>query len=284
MILLAFLACSPNLAETDTAVDLPATRPLAEPTGACPDLSSSGRTTMSSNGEDRDFYVFFPPDAGPDLPVVYYWHPLGGTASMMVNYLDLEQVAADNNVVLVVPDALDTNPFEWNFVAGEAEAADDLALFDDLRTCLSDQRQIDLRRVYSTGMSAGGLWTTFLSIHRGDALASILVMSGGTGNMVQYSTPAGEPFPALLVWGGPTDIFDAGPLQINFTETTAAFSEQLRTDEHFVMQCEHDGGHDLPPDPVAMTVDWLLPHIYGEPSPWRDRDPTELQDICFLPQ
>lgn len=283
MMLLAFLACTPD-ADTDPVVEGPAPRALAEPTGACPDLSSSGQTTMTSNGEEREFYVFFPPDAGPDLPVVFYWHPLGGTARMMVDYLDLEQVAEDNNVVIVVPNALDSNPFEWNFVAGEAEAADDLALFDDLRSCLSEQRAIDLRRVYSTGMSAGGLWTTFLSIHRGDALASILVMSGGTGNMVQYSTPAGEPFPALLVWGGPTDIFDGGVIQIDFTDTTAAFSEQLRTDGHFVMECEHTRGHDLPPDAIDMTVDWLLPHVYGETSPWKDRDPTELQSICFLPE
>ena len=87
----------------------------------------------------------------------------------------------------------------------------------------------------------------------------------------------------MLVWGGPTDVFDTGMMQINFTDTTAAFSEQLQGDGHFVMLCEHDRGHDLPPDPIGMTVDWLLPHVYGEPSPWKDRDPTELQDICFLP-
>jgi poly(3-hydroxybutyrate) depolymerase len=284
LVLLLAFACTPDVGDSDTEVDLPATRALVEPSGTCPDVSDSGRTSMTSNGEEREFYVLFPPGEATNLPVVFYWHPLGGTASMMVNYLDLQDVADENNVIIVVPEALDANPFEWNFVAGAEEAADDLALFDDLRACLSRDKGIDLSRVYATGMSAGGLWTTFLSIHRGDALASILVMSGGTGDMVSYATPAGDPFPALLVWGGPTDVFDGGMIQIEFEETTLAFSDQLRTDSHFVMLCEHDDGHDLPPDPLGMTVDWLLPHVYGVPSPWLDRAPTELQEICFLPE
>ena len=84
MILLAFLACTPE-GDTDPVVELPAPRALAEPTGACPDVSESGKVTFTSNGEERDVYVLFPDDAGPNLPVVFYWHPLGGTASMMVN-------------------------------------------------------------------------------------------------------------------------------------------------------------------------------------------------------
>lgn len=279
-----WLACTAAETDADPVDPGPQPRVLAEPTGDCPDLTTPGSKHFVSNGEDRDFLIYYPDDRPEGMPLVFYWHPLGGTASMMVNYLDLDEVARDNGFALIVPDSLDSNPFEWNFIGGEAEAADDLALFDDLRTCAVRQLGVDVRKVHATGMSAGGLWTTFLSIHRGDALASVLVMSGGTGNLVQYEAPAGESFPALLMWGGPNDTFSSGPLDINFQETTQTFSDSLRTDGHFVVHCEHDEGHDIPPEGLDVSVAWILPHVYGEPSPWLGRDPSEMASYCTLPE
>lgn len=283
--IVALLACG-NGGDSDTDVPaVPQPRALAElSSGACPDLSMAGVQHFTSNGKDREVRVYFPDATTENLPVVFAWHWLGGNAQQMTQALHLDSYASTHDVIIVVPQALSTNPFEWNFVAGESEAADDLALFDDMRTCLSRDRNVDLRRIYSTGMSAGGLWTTFLSIHRGDALASVMVMSGGTDPIVQYAPPAGEKFPALLMWGGDSDVLTGGGFDLDFQAMTLAFSSELRADDHFVVHCNHGMGHTIPPDGMDVAEAWLFPHVYGEPSPWIGKDPTELAPYCSLPE
>jgi hypothetical protein len=108
-----------------------------------------------------------------------------------------------------------------------------------------------------------------------------MTWSGGTGDVVKYETPAGD-FPALLVYGGESDTYTAGSYTLHFDEATMAFAEQLYGDGHFVGLCNHEGGHNFPPDPQGMMTDWLLPHVYGEPSPYADSDLTEIEDFCSV--
>jgi poly(3-hydroxybutyrate) depolymerase len=283
--LLALIACgSPDDSDTDVAA-LPEPRALAElSSGQCPDLTTTGTKTFTSNGKEREVRVYFPDGNADNLPVVFAWHWLGGSAAQMTSALDLDGYASDHDVIIVVPQALSSNPFEWNFVSGESEAADDLALFDDLRTCLSRDRHADMHRVYTTGMSAGGLWSTFLTIHRGDTFAATMIMSGGTDPIVQYSPPAGENVPVLLMWGGDADVLSGGGFDLDFQAMTLAFSSELRADDHFVVHCNHGMGHTIPPDGMDVAEGWLFPHVYGVASPLIGTDPTLLADYCGLPE
>lgn len=240
--------------------------PLAEPSdGACPGFDEPGKITLVSAGKDRKAQVYWPSAGAEGAPILFAWNPLGGTAKQMVSYLELDALAEDEGVIVVAPDGDSASPFEWNFV-GAAEANYDLVLFDDLRTCAVRELGGDPTRVSSTGMSAGALWTTYLGIHRGDSLAAILSMSGGTGDIIAYATPA-HAFPALLTHGGTSDTYTAG-VTLHFDEMTEAFADQLTGDDHFVVLCEHDGGHAFPPGAPELVRDWLLPHRYGEASPF----------------
>lgn len=272
------LACaSPGDSDADTAaVDTrPAPAALTTPTGDCPTFEDDERVKMTSNGIERKLRVELPPELVPGLPVVFAWHPMGASSSQVVDYLDLDTWADEAGVIVVVPDSDSDNLFDWDFWNGED---DDDIFFDDVRSCLAEAYDIDLRRVYSTGMSAGGLMTSKLGITRGDSLAAILPMSGGTDPVIEYVTPA-YPFPALLTYGGDSDTWGGSGFELDFQAATLAFAEQLHGDGHFVITCNHEGGHDFPPDPVGYVEDWLLPHVYGEPSPYLD-DISGLDDIC----
>ena len=104
----------------------------------------------------------------------------------------------------------------WGFYG---DASYDLTLFDDLRTCLSDNLNVDLYRVSTTGMSAGGLWSTFLSMERSDALATAFIMSGGTGVGMGFKA-LDHKMPIILAWGGPNDTYNTGGFTIYFEDTT----------------------------------------------------------------
>jgi predicted esterase len=288
--LFLLLACtSPDDAPTtdDTAgediVDpnayLKGSAPLATVSGgACPTIEDGGDVELVSNGKDRTVKLLLPEGGTAGKPVVFVWYPLGGTASYMINALSLREYADTVDAVVVVPSATGEVLFEWNFTSA-VEANDDLVLFDDMRTCLYEQLDIDLGRVSAMGFSAGALWTSYLGVHRGDTLSTILPFSGGTDPVVAYEAPAG-PFPAFLPFGGDNDLYGGGV--VDFQETTTNFATDLKADGHFVVTCNHEGGHTIPPEGRDMMDAWLTAHTFGQASPFANGDLSVFPDYCSV--
>lgn len=284
--LLALLACAPedSAGQDSSLVDiddgLGGTAALADVSaGGCPsDFAEGGTITMTSNDVERTVKVIVPESGAEGAPVVFVWHPLGGTARMMVQYLGLNTLADEQGVVFVVPDAVEGNLFEWDFWNGDDN---DVTLYDDLRTCLSTEMGVDLSRVSTTGMSAGGLWSSWLGVHRGDTLSTVLAMSGGADPVWEYETPASQ-FPALLMYGGESDTWGGGGIEVDFREATLNYAAELYADGHFVVLCNHDGGHTIPPEGMDVSGAWLPVHRFGEPSPFADGDLSELPDYCAV--
>jgi hypothetical protein len=285
--LLFFVACvDPKTEDSavggagpDDTVDpdayLAGTAPLAEVSGGeCPTIDGSGNVDLVSNGKDRTVKVLVPESGGEGKPVVFAWYPLGGSASWLINTLDLHDFADSMDAIVVVPTAAGDQAFEWGFLDG---GADDLALYDDMRTCLYDTYAVDLGRVSSFGFSAGAIWTTYLSLYRGDTLSTILTFSGGTEPVVTYQTPASA-FPALLLFGGDIDVY--APADVHFDVTTANFAAELDADGHPVILCDHGLGHTIPPEGRDIMDAWLTAQTFGQPSPFADGDLSAFPDYC----
>lgn len=264
--------------EAEPDPDPPA--PLAELSeGECPDLSAPGTSTFLSAGLQREVTVLFP-DEPEGLPVIFFWHALGTTAAQWIAWFDLEEFAED--AIVVVPSSRETEPFEWDWVAGE-EA--DGPLYDDLRTCVVQELGGDIDRVIATGFSAGAVWTTWLAMHRGDTLATIFAMSGGTVVNLPYEPPA-QSMPVFVMSGGETDVWPNQQFPVaDFETATQEFSESLIAAGHFVVQCRHDGGHQPGPGAQGMMEDWVFGHRYDVESPWADGTESvdDFEDYCFLP-
>jgi poly(3-hydroxybutyrate) depolymerase len=216
------------------------------------------------------------PENPEGAPVLFVWHWLGGSASQAERYMDLEEVVGDDDVILVIPES-DGSQFEWHFL-DQPDGNPDLLLFDDVLSCLWQEYDVDLDRIHATGMSAGGLWTSYLTLHRSQWLASTAPLSGGATEGV-YATPTDD-IPVLLTWGGPEDI--VSPL--SFHDATLFLAENLREDGHFVIECEHDRAHDLPPGGIQYAYDFLMDHPKGiDPSPYADGLPSGFPDWCRQP-
>lgn len=289
MLFLLLLACSApkdgnspaddTSGEVDPNAYLEGTAPLAAVSGgACPTIDGGGDVELVSNELDRTVKLIVPEGGAEGKAVVFVWYPLGGSASYMVNALSLREYADTVDAVVVVPTASGELPYEWAFTAS-ADGNDDLVLFDDVRTCLYEQLAVDLGRISAIGFSAGALFTTYLGIHRGDVLSTLLTFSGGTGTGVTYASPAG-PFPALLLFGGDTDLYGGGV--VDFQETTNNFATDLTADDHYVVTCNHEGGHTIPPEGRDLMDLWLTAHTFGASSPFVDGDLSAFPDYCSV--
>jgi poly(3-hydroxybutyrate) depolymerase len=265
---LLVLGCSAEPSTDDPVTADPAAdfagAPLAPISdGDCPGVNRSGTKTFSSAGLDRDVVVHIPEDLPANPPLLYVFHGLGDSAESMSNWMALQTFADDNGMVVVLPDSKDRFGLTWSTFDDA-----DITLFDDLRSCLARDLSIDLDRVYASGFSFGGLWTTHLTLARSTVLATSFVMSGGTSPfIIPYDTPERD-LPVMLMWGGPTDTYGEGAEVVRFEDMSLAFSEELRDDGHYVAHCVHDGGHTVPLDIHDVLSRWLDAHTYGEASPF----------------
>jgi hypothetical protein len=264
--------------DDDSAVagdDDDATDPLPEPAalaalsdGECPAMET-GTQTFSSGGEARSVIVEVPSSGIEGKPVVFFWHSLGTDAQYWYTQFGLQGFADEHDVVLLVPQALDSNLFEWDWVNGT-----DGSFFDDLRTCAVNAGA-DVRRVYTSGFSAGALWSTWLTMHRADALAASYLISGGNVLNLPWEAPA-VPIPTVAISGGDTDVWTV----ISFQDATVEFVANMRAEGQFLIQCGHDLGHTPPPGSQQFLTDFLLDHTYGAPSPFESGD--GVPDWCWL--
>jgi poly(3-hydroxybutyrate) depolymerase len=277
MFVLWLLACTPGA----EAPDGPLAAPLAEPTaGACPTVSGSGRVALLSNGLDREAEVYAPAAGAAGKPLIFLWHGTGDNAARLGSVLRLDDLADDFDATFVVPDARDENLLEWEF---RTEGENDLAFYDDLRTCVGGGLDADLDALSTTGFSAGGLWASFLLMRRSDTLSAALPMSGGTDPIVEFIPPA-EKTPTLLTWGGEDDVWGAsGLFEVRFEPASLAFAAQLSAAGHTVVTCDHGGGHSFPRAWEAIWETWLLGHRYGEPSPFAEGPLDALPSGCARP-
>ena len=242
------------VAGSDTAVgsDVAVVAGPPEPVAydACPEIKI-GTNKATFGGFARTFRVFAPKGEAAAAPgVMFIWHGLGDTSLNMANALGAQTLATKIGAYAVVPDSCCNSSTNqgccnqltgWGFIEGAPTA--DAELFDQLLSCMSQQFSIDRKRVYTTGFSAGALWSTWLVMHRSDYLAAAVLLSGGVNDFVQYLSPTRD-VPIVATEGGPDDLFGGGV--VNFHESTLALVEKLRGDGHFVALCSHNGGHTPP--------------------------------------
>ena len=99
--------------------------------------------------------------------------------------------------------------------------------------------------------------------------------------------PKPNKFPAIVLWGGAGDW-----LGISFADASVKFRNELRNDDHFVVECTHDQGHAVPPIEGPTPGDtkfWSLwqfmkDHPYGAKSPYTSGLPAGFPDWCSIAQ
>jgi hypothetical protein len=301
-----------ELPEVYLCPDVPPLRPYSH--GTCPVITggptsdTSVNTRFLSAGDYRKFRFLVPIsyDGSEPWPLLFGWHWLNASSGSFVRDGELETAVEEMRMLVVLPDDLENADgesiywFDWPFSPTPPSTAEarlkEMTFFDDLLTCISQQYNVDPCRVHAVGVSAGGLWLTYMSTtDRADYMASIEVLSGGLAEIplqlwhMEYF-PQANKFPALVLWGGPLDIIPP----INFNSASQRYIEELLADSHFVIRCTHSSGHAMPPiepPPDGGTKfrglwQFFMDHPYGlEPgaSPYFDTGlPADVPSWCSI--
>jgi predicted esterase len=252
-----------DIDEPDFAYGAP-DEPAAYSGGACPTLDE-GDNDIDSDGAARTIKLFLPAEPS-GAPVLFMWHGLGDSADNFASSLGAQQLAEQEGAIVVVPSmgtaaTLLGQPI-WSFPNALSQVSEpDLTLFDDVLSCLDEQFDIDNRRVYSAGFSAGALFTSYLTIERAGYLAATVIWSGGTSGQLTFRYASSDyPLPVYLSHGGSSDVFSG---VLRFDQMVEDMSAGLAADDHFTVLCTHTQGHTVTENIVLGGYDFLFRHQWG---------------------
>ncbi|MBM4358775.1 MAG: hypothetical protein FJ096_11790 [Deltaproteobacteria bacterium] len=281
---LVLVGCSsseaPSLEPDDrTLRTAPLAEFLPEASGTCPELEDGYVTFAPAGLPPRRVRLWFDPAVTTPGPLLFYWHGMGSKpeeATYGLGTDTLDALRAKGGIVAAPEHDPAAGQFPWFLTTG-AGREDDLLVADEVLACVRAKRGVDLRRIHSVGMSAGGLQTTQFSYRRSGYVASVVTYSGGKVGFPSDQDPM-NPFAAMIVHGGPKDI-----VILKFMDTSLAYHADLTETGRFSFVCGHTLGHKIPMDARASVGVFLDAHPFGtSPSPYASGLPAGFPAYCAL--
>jgi poly(3-hydroxybutyrate) depolymerase len=215
--------------------------------------------------------------AGKKGPLLFYWHGTGSSASEASMFPGNGEITMSGGVVAA---------FNGNQSSGKGRdcsgtGAHNMADFDaadQLAACGAMSDQIDSRRIYSTGCSAGGLQTGCMAMVRSSYLAAVAPNSGGIVGAQPWQDMH---TPAVFTMHGSSS---ADVVIVTFSETSASFDMASKMHGGFVVNCDHGGGHcGAPRDLQSGAWKFMKDHPWGVgESPWKAAIPSGVPSYCKI--
>ncbi len=175
----------------------------AGPTLGAP-LKTVINKTIQVDGLQRHYLAFAPDHVKEPLPVVIVLHGGGGNASQIQRVTGFNDLAAKHGFVVVYPDSAGGY---WNdgrgveFMRAQRENINDVKFIRSILDDLAKDHKIDRSRVFSTGLSNGGLMSHRLAAEASDAIAGIAPVCGGMAPVIAATFKPQFPVSILIIQG-----------------------------------------------------------------------------------
>jgi hypothetical protein len=240
-------------------------------TGECPTFRSGTISFMGLGGIE---IVAGPKAAGPTAPMVFYWHGTGSFAGEFNGMATAvrDGVLAEGGVLVSFQGTTGGDLLSGTFIFG----AGDFELVDQLVACAVRDHNVDPRRIFATGCSAGGLFSAAMAAERSSYVAAAAPNSGG------FTVPVGFEnayTPALMTIHGAPGV---DVVAVDFSVTSATADDAFKSRGGFVINCNHGGGH-CGGGPLAGDIwQFFKAHPYGvDPHPWTSL-PAGFNSACEI--
>jgi predicted esterase len=262
---------------------------IPKPSMACPELKSG--TTMF-NGLSVEVYAG---PVGPKKgPLVFHWHgtggqgkdvessPFGGEAMAGLPKEVRDEILAEGGIIISPTDNETVREgTDVTFLLSVWYSPGDLKMADVFAACAVEQHNIDPRRIYTTGCSAGGLMAGVMAFHRSSYLAASGPNSGGFAvpGMDMLQDPKHVPATFTMHGMAGTDW-----VIVDFAETSAAMSSSIAAKGGFAVNCDHGGGHCAAPKELKLAM-WrfMKDHPFGvSPEPYANGLPASFPSYCKI--
>ena len=243
----------------------PVEQPPAMPSSGCgaSEWPMSGEHMIDVDGTPRLYIVKIPDAYDANMPyrLIFAWHGLGGTAQQIASgfrggYYGLETRAA-GSAIFVAGQGLETmsGGAGWPNTGGR-----DIAFVRAMLDWLRASYCIDEERIFSTGMSYGGIMSNTVGCQLGDVFRAIAPIAGSGPRSFGGAMCVGQ-VAAWIAHGNMDTVvsFESGVASRDYwigsnhcgMETMPVTPDgcvayQGCDEGHPVHWCEHDGAHTVP--------------------------------------
>jgi polyhydroxybutyrate depolymerase len=141
---------------------------------------AAGMASIDVSGTSRDYIMALPQNYDPTkaYKLIFAWHGLGGSAQQVATTWYGLQQRAQNSAIFVAGQGLDTSNSVGSGPGWPNTNGEDVAFVKALYAQLQTQVCFDQNRVFSVGMSYGGIMSITLGCSMGDVFRAIAPMSG----------------------------------------------------------------------------------------------------------
>ena len=155
------------------------------------------RDSILYEGLWRNYRLFLPNgfNVNTQRPLVFNLHGYGSNALEQEIYSGFDAIADTADVIVCYPNGLNNS---WNAFD---RVPDDVGFIDSLITLLHNEYNVNLNRIYSTGMSNGGFMSNYLACELTNRFAAIAPVAGTNSVLVQASCSPSRNIPVLHIHG-----------------------------------------------------------------------------------
>ena len=243
----------------------PATASAEEASAYCTSVPTGvSEFVLDAGGAEHDVRVYVPTtfDGSSELPLVLNFHGFGSNGQQQAEVTGYEDLAEEEGFIVAHPTGVPASGDSrnsWEAADVDDPAKDDLAFTNELLDLLIDDYCVDENRVYATGMSGGGLFTSRLVCDMSDRIAAA---SSVAALAYSDSCDPAQPVPFMAIHGTEDDRvpFDGDLTDTWFEDEEFAqvlFSEPIP--EQFaefaeVMGCDPEGEQLLQTTDIIATT------------------------------
>jgi polyhydroxybutyrate depolymerase len=160
--------------------------------------------TVESGGLPRQYLVHLPPsyDGTKPTPVVLALHGGGGSIQGMVSLTHLSDVADQHEFIVVYPNAYINSWADGRGTTQEERlGVNDVIFISDLIDHLTTEININVNRVYATGMSNGGMMSQRLACELSDQITAVAIVAASLAENIAPTCRPQRPVPTMVING-----------------------------------------------------------------------------------
>lgn len=241
--------------------------------------------TIDINGVSREYYLYLPSGYDPQsesLPILFMLHGIGGTAQATSGY-GLNTLANNERFIPVYLQGMNNGwgQSSWNNGTLLESNAEDLAFISNLLDSINANPaiNIDLSRVYMSGISMGSIMTYNACRYMSDRIAAVVCHIGTMSTEDMNNFNPAYPVPTLHKHGtnDQTVPYDSNPLpSLSLVPETI---EQLKTTNGWQGDSTVTTIPDLASD--GITVDKIVYNCTTPLELWRMNNAEHV--LLFMP-
>ena len=166
---------------------------------------NDGAETINVNGVTREYIMYVPStyESKDSLPLMLIFHGWTMSANDQMDMSDMRALADSEKFILVYPQGtVFDRATHWNVGSWTSGSnSDDLGFVDELINHISNNYNIDMKRIYAAGYSDGGFFSQELACKLSNDIAAIGTVASNMSTRTKDNCNPSHPTPIVTISG-----------------------------------------------------------------------------------